>query len=233
MKKKKIKKQAGTKAKKKQEKQEKPEQAKQQSETTQLIIIAIALVVIIVFTIFVYQKFFVPEEPKPTQFTFNGFVFTKKQELWETEVQLGNKIITMPLHYTPHQVRSVYIGGILNESFNQGPLYITFDPDEENLTSIALAVAELSINIAQGISRDLIAACSKNVTLACETRPIIDCDSNVSVIYVKHGPTPFVKLDQNCIVITGEGKDVIKAVDKLLYFWYGIIKSEEDTQYYK
>lgn len=206
---------------------------KPQPEKTQIIIIAIALIVIIVFTLFVYQKFFVPLKPKPEQFTFNKFVFTKKLNLWETQVQIENKLITMRLHYTPHEVRHAYIGGMLNQSFNQGALYITFDPTAENLTNIALAVSELSINLAQGIGRELVAACSKNITEACHSRPIVDCDSNVSVIYLKHGPTPFVKLDQNCILITGEGEDLVKAVDKLLYFWYGIIKSEEGSEYYK
>jgi len=214
----------------KEEEQEIEDKKNPQSEITQIIIIAIALIAIIFFTVFVYQKFFAPQKPEVEQYTFNNFVFTKKQNMWETQVQVGNKLITLPLHYTPHDVRHVYIGGMLNESFNEGPLYITFDPDEENLTNVALAAAELSINLAQGMNRDLIAACSKNITESCQTHPIVDCDSNVSVIYLKHGPTPFVKLDDNCIVITGEGEDLIRAVDKLLYFWYGIIKSREGLQ---
>lgn len=206
------------------------EKEKSQSASNQLILIAVVMIIIVVSSIVVYNKIFLPQKPKVEQFTFNKFVFTKKGILWETQVQIENKVITMPLHYTPHQARRVYLGGLLNESFNQGPLYVTFDPTEENLTNIALAIAELSINLAQGINRQLIAACSKNVTEACALRPIVDCDSNVSVIYLKHGPTPFVKFEQNCIVITGEGEDLVKAVDKLLYFWYGIIENQEGIQ---
>ncbi len=209
------------------DKQEPKLQEKKQSGSAQLIIIAIIFIIIIFFTVFAYKKFIAPQKQEADQFTFNNFVFTKKQNLWQTQVQIDNKIVTMSLHYTPHETRRAYIGGMLNQSFNQGPLYITFDPTEENLTNVALAIAELSLNLAQGIGRELVAACSQNITEACQTRPIVNCDSNVSVIYLMHGPTPFVKFDDNCIVITGEGEDLVKAVDKLLYFWYGIINADE------
>lgn len=207
------------------------EKKKSQSATRQIAVVAIIMLVMVGTSILVYNSFILPKrEVAPEQVKFNNFVFTKKGVIWETEVQFQDKVVTLPVHYTPHEVRNVYIGGILNESFNQGPLYITIDPTEKNITYLALATAELSINLAQGVGRQLVAACALNETQACEARPIIDCDSDVAVIYLKYDPTPFVKFEDNCIVITGENEDLVKAVDKLLYFWYGIIKNQEGIQ---
>lgn len=199
------------------------------SSTKQILIVIAILAFIVVFTIFAYERFLKPVPVVEDEvYEWNNYEFRKSGELWITEIQVGEKLIVMPLHYTPHDARSVYIGGLLNESFNEGPIYITFDPTEENLTYVALATAELSINLAQGINRELIAACALNVTEACAHRPIVDCDSeDKSVIYLMHGPTPFVQFEQNCIIITGEGDYLVRAVDKLLYYWYGMLANQE------
>lgn len=208
------------------------EEPKKQNHTMQILILVAVLALIVVGTVFFYNRFMKPEPiEEENVYTWNNYEFRKSGDLWITEIQVGNKILTLPLHYNPHEVRAVYIGGLLNESFNEGPLYITFDPTEENLTQIALATAELSMNLAQGINRELIAACSKNVTEACASRPIVDCDSeDKSVIYLMHSDNPFVQFEDNCIVIRGEGEDLVKAVDKLLYYWYGFIANQEGVR---
>jgi hypothetical protein len=107
-------------------------------------------------------------------------------------------------------------------------LYITFEPDADNVSSMAIAAAELSLNLAQGINRSLVAACSRNVTEACATRPIVDCrDTDKAVIYLKENDVPFIKLEDNCIVIYGKGNDLLKGVDRLLMFWYGVVQARK------
>jgi len=190
-------------------------------ELKSVLSVLLAFALIIGFTIYMYNNFFKPE---PSKLTYNNFEFHKKQDLWITDVQVGNKIITIPLHYTPWETENIRINGSLHPSFNEDDLYITFDPDNSNTTTMALAAGELSLNLAQGIRRDLISACSKNETEACALRPIITCENtDINVIYLKEAEEPHVKLEDKCITIEGKGMDLVKAVDKLLFYWYGIV----------
>ncbi len=190
-------------------------------ELKSVLSVLLAFALIIGFTIYMYNNFFKPE---PSKLTYNNFEFHKKQDLWITDVQVGNKIITIPLHYTPWETENIRINGSLHPSFNEDDLYITFDPENSNTTTMALAAGELSLNLAQGIRRDLISACSKNETEACALRPIITCENtDINVIYLKEAEEPYVKLEDKCITIEGKGMDLVKAVDKLLFYWYGIV----------
>ncbi|PIY60599.1 hypothetical protein COY95_00945, partial [Candidatus Woesearchaeota archaeon CG_4_10_14_0_8_um_filter_47_5] len=59
----------------------------------------------------------------------------------------------------------------------------------------------------------------------CETRPTVTCaDRDVPVIYLKKDVYPKVIMDQNCITIQGNGEDLVKATDRLLFQWYGIMQ---------
>ncbi|MBS1266640.1 MAG: hypothetical protein MAG795_00608 [Candidatus Woesearchaeota archaeon] len=183
--------------------------------------VGLAFVLIILFTIYMYNNFFKPE---PSQITYNNYVFNRKQDLWVTEVQVGNQLITIPLHYSPWETENIPLNGSLHPSFNYGDLYVTFDPDNSNTSIMALAAGELSLNLAQGIQRNLISACSKNITEPCASKPIINCENtDLNVIYLKESSNPGVTLQDRCITIQGQGTDLIKSVDQLLFFWYGVI----------
>ncbi|MEK6869440.1 MAG: hypothetical protein AABX74_04375, partial [Nanoarchaeota archaeon] len=68
-------------------------------------------------------------------------------------------------------------------------------------------------------------ACDKNETNACANRPIITCDNTDKlVLYVKEANNSGVYFDDNCIVIEGNGFDLVKGVDRVLYDFYEIIK---------
>ncbi len=183
------------------------------------VVIAV-LVVIAGATYFFYDR--VGEETR----LYNQFEFVKGDRTWNTEVQHGNRLIAISLRFPPWETETVPITGRLDESFNSGPIYITFDPvATKNTSNMALTAAELSINLAKGINRQLIAACTINETEACSIRPIIDCDNtNESVILLKESEQTYIEFDQNCIIVQGNGKQLLKAVDQLLYYWYGILK---------
>lgn len=187
------------------------------------LIMIVTFTVLIIFTLLMYKQFFSPIDTVD-KYTFNNFEFTKKSGLWVTEIQVSNTLITIPLHYGPRETSNVEIIGSFDEIFNSDSIYITFDPTTENASIIALAAAELSLNLVQGINRNLIAACTVNETEACYTRPIINCDNTQDpVIVIKKDKTAAVEFDGNCIRIKGEGQDLIKSVDKLLLLWYEII----------
>ncbi|MEM3127170.1 MAG: hypothetical protein QW331_03840, partial [Candidatus Woesearchaeota archaeon] len=98
------------------------------------------------------------------------------------------------------------------------------DPFDANQYT-ALSAAEMSLSLYKAIGRQPIASCSINETFACQKRPIVTCDDeNLAVIYLKHGERPKVLFDNNCIIVQGRGEDLVKATDRFLYYWYGVIK---------
>ena len=94
---------------------------------------------------------------------------------------------------------------------------------------MALAAGELTLNLAQGMgATDIIAACAKNETEACKTRPIVDCNqSDKYVIYLDESQNNGIVLNNNCVVISGKGQNIVMATDRLLLFWYGVMKQDE------
>jgi hypothetical protein len=88
-----------------------------------------------------------------------------------------------------------------------------------------LSSAELSLNLAKGMEIIPVAACSKNETSVCKDRPIITCDDeDKAVVYIRHSDKEGnVFLKDNCVEITGEGWELVKATDRFLLQWYGVM----------
>ncbi len=155
-------------------------------------------------------------------YLYNGYSFVKVDGLWWTEMTRGNTLLKVPLHFSPKEVEDIPISGELNDIFNTGQeVYITIDPDVQN-KYYTLAVSELSFNTVKGIKRTPVAACTDNVTV-CEGRPILSCSNTQGkpVIEFALANESSVELSGNCIKISGSDYNIVKAVNRLLYQWYG------------
>ncbi len=164
---------------------------------------------------------------KPNRYqtvSYNHFDFIKAGGLWNTEWQKGNTIFNIRLRFNPYDVKNVSVSGIFDPGFNKPTIYITFDPEAGNFTTMSLAAAELSINMVQAIGITPIAACATNITDICTERPIIKCgDTNKSVIYLLGQGESGIAARGTCIILLGEGLELLKSVDRLLYAWYNIM----------
>ena len=147
--------------------------------------------------------------------------------LWWTEMKKGNTLLKIPLHFGPKEVNDTKVEGKLdNTQFNNGTeVYIAINPETFN-QYYSLALSELNFNIVQGIERKPIAVCTKNDTI-CETdnRTILSCNNTEGkpVIELRYGEEQKITLNQTCILITGTDYGIVKAVDRLIWQWYGII----------
>jgi len=118
----------------------------------------------------------------------------------------------------------VSITGSLNESFNRPDVYITFDATQGNFSTLALATTELSLNMVRALQVKPIAACTNNESDACVERPIVQCtDKNTSVILIKDEGEAKIWLKGDCIILFGKDLELLRAVDRLLYQWYGVM----------
>jgi hypothetical protein len=163
-------------------------------------------------------------------FMYNGFVFVEYENLWHTEMQRRGYLYNLHFHYSPAHVDAIPVKGSLREGLDTSTIYITFDPLEENLSVVITAAAELNLNLVKGMDVRTITACLRNETKeednACSARPIVTCDDeDKTVLWVRSAQTTEILLDDNCAVMQGPDEEIFRAVDRLLYDWYGIIES--------
>lgn len=192
---------------------------------------SIGFIIAIVILFFAASKFF-SREPEYETVTYNNWIFTNIEDMWWFEWQKGGNVYQVPLRFNPFDVEDVGVKGSLDSTkFNSGKnIYITFDLSNEssqNLPVLSLAAAELTQNIATAINRTPIAACVNNESYACEERPIKSCtstDEPVIFLMEKEGEKASITLSSSCITLAGESFELIKAVDRLLYQWYGIME---------
>ncbi len=220
------------------------EELKEEKKISDWILIIAIIAIIVILALVIAFKQFNKEQPKTIEdlhlsnlkkelksdqgYVYRGYSFVFANGLWYTQVQnrAGTSLFNIPLHYSPRDVANVPIEGNFNSTiFNSvGMIYITFDPLGSNLQYVALAVGEFDQSIIKAFNKMPIAACDKNETKACETRPIITCNNTgMPVLYIQQKPETKVIYNNNCIIVQGEGPEIVRAVDRLLLNLYGIM----------
>lgn len=193
--------------------------------------VIVALIVVVILSALLFYYLTKPEPQKGT-LTYNkfDFIYREDSDIWTTQWQNNGKLYNIYFHFNPLEAEKVpiYEKKPLSPSFNSSYFLVTFDPLANNTDYFKIAVAELDLSLVRVFGRVPIAACSENSTLACHSRPIKNCDNtDEPVFYLKQEGQPSIVLDDNCIIITGSNKDLIRAVDRLLYHWYRIIAPTE------
>lgn len=167
--------------------------------------------------------------PEEQGYMYNGFSFVKVAGLWHTEIlsDSGRILYEVSFHFSPRELEDVKLVGTLNNLlFNsEDEIYITFNPLGKSLQYTALAVGEFDQSMIKSFAKIPVAACIKNETIACKTRPIITCENtNMPVAYFKEDEKTLVTYDDNCIIIQGNGLEMVRATDRMLMQFYGIMK---------
>jgi hypothetical protein len=164
------------------------------------------------------------EENPETNYKYNGFVFVKVGPLWYTKWQYKEYQLNIPLHYGPLELEDVKAEGKLDERFNTGQYYITFDPNGTDFAYVAVAAGEVGRNLVEGLGAKISSACLTNHTV-CEGKPIITCENtNSSVIYIKESEDPKLVMKGNCLIIQGKGGELVKVADRVILQIYGVMK---------
>ncbi len=162
-----------------------------------------------------------------TGYIYNGFTFTNVTGLWYTQLQKKETgiLYNVPLHFGPRELEKVPLQGNVMPFLNNSKMYITFDPIGSSFEYVALSASELSINLAQTFNITPIAACTTNETKACSDRPIIRCGKTKdATIYLRQANETKTIVEDNCIIVQGRGKDLVRATDRLLLQLFGVMK---------
>lgn len=225
---------------------ERRETRSQSSE--KILIVSIAIVVILFISVIAFS-IFSKQQPKtledlhvlnlkgklkPSQgYVYKGvYSFVTLDDLWYTQLTSpkGTKIYSLALRYSPKDLKNVAIEGNLNAEFfnNQTEFFVTFNPTGRDFSYIGLAVADFNTHMSKVFEKKPIAACDRNETEPCKTRPIVTCeDKDKLVLYVKESDRFRTYYNGNCIVVEGNGFDLVRGVDRILYNLYNIMEQDE------
>jgi len=159
-------------------------------------------------------------------YMYKGYSFVWEDGLWWTEFYAMETLFKTPLHFGPRDLGEVEITGELAPEFNAvEDVQIAIDPDVRD-KFYTLALSELSLNLAKIMNRAPIGSCTKEA-VACEGRPIVSCDDDEGLptieLVLSNSTYSSVELNGTCIKISGNDYGLSKAVDRLLYRWYGIM----------
>jgi len=228
---------------KREEKKDEPKEVSLKSDRT--LILGVILLVILFASIFGI-RYFNQETPetiedlhilnlkgklKPDQgYVYGGLhSFVRFEDLWYTQLMSpqGTRQYNIQFRYGPNELEDIDIEGKLDSNlFNKVTgYYVTFDPTGQDFSHVALAVSDFNQHMINIFFKQPIAACDRNETFACRDRPIITCDNTDGIVlYVKEANHTRVEYDENCIIVEGNGFDLLKGIDRVLFDFYGVME---------
>ena len=163
--------------------------------------------------------------PLEEGYVYKGYSFVKVDGLWWTKVRIDHRTINVPLHFGPKELEDINISGDLSYEFNnKGKVHIAIDPEVNYNRYYTLALMELNNNVAQGLNHEIIASCTKE-NYVCEERPIVNCDDTKgnAVIELRVANETKIVFNETCILIQGQGMDLVRASNRLIYYWYRVM----------
>lgn len=131
--------------------------------------------------------------------TYNGITFTNQNGFWTTVYNNQNLLFT----YNPSLISSdlTNLTKTIND-FTGKPLYIYSDDSN--------AESEISMNLAKF---------AKGIY---PIQALIGKDCSNNEIIIQNSSISSVSQEQNCIIITGEGQDLIATTDNVMFKLFGI-----------
>lgn len=208
------------------EERESEAQENDNKKTSQVFYVLVALLVLAFLFIFSLKLFDRSQEFNNFQREYHNYNFINISGLWMTEIQnpKTGQIYQIPLHYGPWELENISIVGAVDPRFQTDEIYVTFDPNASSFAHLTIAASELSNNLVQVVKARVTAACTQNGT-GCESRPVITCENtNETVIYLsQENSKPAVFLVGNCIVVEGQGYNIVRAAERLIYQFYDIM----------
>lgn len=164
-------------------------------------------------------------------YLYHGYSFVQADGLWWTELNKFGTQLKIPLHFGPRELEAVEVSGNLDQQkFNSVEgVYIAIDPSVVN-KYYTLAISELSFNLVKGMDRTPIGSCT-TAGPGCDNRTIVSCSNThgrpVIELALTEQNESKIELSDQCIKISGNGYGIVKAVDRLLYQWYGVMQSAQ------
>jgi hypothetical protein len=216
-------------------KQEKPKKAfaKEAEKEGNKIYAYIAIGIIAIFlAIIFFGKFLKPVDTN--KYEYNGYLFIRVNDFWNVLLTVdrpeGQLQYNLETRFGPKELEYVAVNreimGFFHDADNKTieNIYLTIDPTSNNNSALALAAYDLTANLAKILNIGVVSACTQNTTERCYGKPVINCNDTYPVIYIKDSNHEEISyLPHRCIVVEGKDIGLVKAVNRLLFQWYGVM----------
>jgi len=158
-------------------------------------------------------------------YIYGRYSFIFADDLWWTDIEKSDRWLRVRLHFGPREVEEVKVEGSLDNEFNKGTeVYMAIDPEFGN-KYLTLALSEVNLNVVQGIRRKPVGVCARENETVCIDREILNCENTEGkpVIELRWGGEPKITFKDTCILISGEDFGIVKAANRLIWQWYGVM----------
>jgi hypothetical protein len=162
-------------------------------------------------------------------YMYNGVhSFVLSDGIWYTWLQSpsGNTIYSIPFHYGARETENISTIGAVNITLLnlQKNFFITTDPTVKE-KFLVLSISEAYAIFLKTFDKNLTLACTNNDSVSCANKQVINCNStSLPVIYLISQNSTYVKYDNNCITISGNAEELLRATDRMLLDFLGVIR---------
>ncbi|RJQ15484.1 hypothetical protein C4573_04980 [Candidatus Woesearchaeota archaeon] len=161
-------------------------------------------------------------------YAYNGYGFVENNGVWKTQVEVNLQAYDVSFHNGPRDLEDISITYNLN-NFSKLLLkykraYVAIHPEDDGGSYLGVSASSMGVALKLVYGVTVIPACTQNATI-CENRAIITCDTtDKPVIMLSHDAPMEIRYEGNCLYLTGMGDDLIRATDKTIMGWYGILQ---------
>ena len=201
-----------------------PELPPEKEPASTVLLWVLGIIVLLIFGIFTIKYLY---HPKEETITYNGFAFVhNKDGTWTTQYQINNYLLPLEMHYNPLETLNItpHTTTSWNSTLNVEQLTISFDPRPEDLSYVQVATTELAFKF-KVLGINISVGYTVNGTETDLPKPVITCSTpNTTAIIVQETNTSAqIYLRDRCITITGNKEELIRASDRVIYTFFGII----------
>jgi hypothetical protein len=194
---------------------------KDRSEKRKQTILSVIIVVIMVSSVL---GIMVNRDSDPNTFEYNLNNQTFKFGKYYNRYYLTSEYGRIYFYNLPDQLRVNLSESISTNLKNSQMLYITFNPEGEDLSYIDLARLELT---EEYIKNDIYFISGKiQESDKYPSLPLIDCNNATfytPVIKFERSNITEIETEGNCIIMKGRGLDFVRYRDLLVYNLYGVL----------
>ena len=203
----------------------KREETQKEKQKKNLIIMGIIMIGLMVFSTVGYA-FFDGSFTESQKTKYKTYEFTTNGENWQTKIKISGSETIINSFYLPQDIENISMTGTLLLSDFEGKTiyFVTNNTNRERN-----AVSKIYSDFEGYFTRSQLACALENEnTTFCSNLPIKSCDDanqNSMIIQITEitNSTAVIDYKNNCLTVSGDGADLLKTADRILFESYGII----------
>jgi hypothetical protein len=176
------------------------------------------------------------EQGQPGEERYHNYAFTREREGWQTKVDIQGLNYFLLTTYLPQEVESINHSGILQREDFESIIYFVAKTENERkaaneLDRVLLALKKEIACLPQDFNES---ACVNMTPKDCNNANFIqkivvfkenEEINETSIEYII--PPLYLSKENNCLAIEGNSVNLIRAIDKVIFVMFDIIKEDK------